>query len=163
MSALVIPFLLLVALVGCSPGVTVAPTPAPVAVASPAPAASPEVLRSPRPATLAAVARFGAISSFRVVPGELQVIYDRFDNPATKNPGTATSYYVVMGEVEYAVHYDHADKVLALQPGQTVNLHPSGYGVCFIRGDQRDCRRLMLLYPGSKRQDPLGIINAPIR
>ena len=139
------PLFALCLLCGCQ----LAPVTAPPAQA-PSPSPAPEAAPSAPPV-------FGAVTEFRLVDSERQLIFRLDEDPANKHYGLALSPYVTVGGETYIVHWDYADRVRELEVGQTVNLHPSDYATCVqaTEGETPRCYRLMKLYRNDRKIDPI--------
>jgi len=160
-------YMLLMLLAGCTtPPVQPAPVPSTAQVAQttpimtpspspPAPSATPSPVASVVPAPLDAPPTFGAIQALRTVQGEQQRIGIDGGNPLNQDAGRATSRYLTVDGLEYAVHWDEAAKFAALKVGDTVTIYPTHDSVCF---SLEDCRRLVYIFPSDHFLPPLDLV-----
>jgi hypothetical protein len=123
-------------------------------IMTPSPTATPSAAPASVPAPLDAPAHWGAITALRTVNGERQFIGVTGEDPLRNNAGTATSRYMTVDGLEYAVHWDDAAKYGLLQVGDTVTIYPTRDRVCF---SLEDCRRLVHIYPSDHFLPPLDL------
>lgn len=99
---------------------------------------------------------FGTVQNIKSVTDQKTLVYVSTEDPYQKHWGLAGGYYVTVDGVEYALHWDQADKLKELKVGDKVNLHPSEYIACVGEADLKPvCRRLMRVYKSERRMNPL--------
>jgi hypothetical protein len=145
---------LLLAACNTYPPVEPAPSPAQVAQTTPIMTPTPTAVPSAVPAPPTAPATWGAITALRTVNGERQFIGVSGEDPLAQTAGTATSRYLTVNGLEYAVHWDDAAKFGALKVGDTVSIYPTRDRVCF---SLEDCRRFVHIYPSDHFLPPLDL------
>lgn len=118
-------------------------------IMTPSPTATP----SAAPAPLDAPATWGAITAMRTLR-ERQFIGVSGEDPLQNNAGTATSRYLTVDGLEYAVHWDDAAKYGLLKVGDTVSIYPTRDRACT---SVEDCRRLVHVYASDHFLPPLDL------